>query len=255
MKTLMISALCAIALCSVQLGVSAKPAQADTLDRYVIDGTNVTDFDGSQLVGKTVKSYDVMTAKSGKTVYRIHTITTSPSLSDLRGKFSGMSLNLDALKELENIDFEEIKKMGSKGLEKLKEQIDGLKDELEIYKNISADVMYRPLIVVDGKETDSIPDPQDIASVIVTRPGSKAALQYGDKARNGVLEISTKKSASLDAADPVVILDGKEVTMDVMKTLVPEKIVSVTVFKNPEDVKKYTDNPDRGVIVIKTKGK
>ena len=142
MKTLMISTLCAIALCSVQLGVSAKPAQADTLDRYVIDGTNVTDFDGSQLVGKTVKSYDVMTAKSGKTVYRIHTITTSPSLSDLRGKFSGMSLNLDALKELENIDFEEIKKMGSEGLEKLKEQIDGLKDELEIYRNISADVMY-----------------------------------------------------------------------------------------------------------------
>ena len=41
----------------------------------------------------------------------------------------------------------------------------------------------------------------------------------------------------------------------VSKTLVPEKIVSVTVFKNPEDVKKYTDNPDRGVIVIKTKGK
>ena len=100
MKTLMISTLCAIALCSVQLGVSAKPAQADTLDRYVIDGTNVTDFDGSQLVGKTVKSYDVMTAKSGKTVYRIHTITTSPSLSDLRGKFSGMSLNLDALLDI-----------------------------------------------------------------------------------------------------------------------------------------------------------
>ena len=255
MKTLIISALCALALCSVPYGAEARPAQSDTLDRYVIDGVDVTGFDGSQLVGKTIQSYDVTVSKSGRTVCRTHSITTLPSLSDLRGKFPGMSLSLDALKKLEDIDFEEIKKMGAGDMEKLKEQIDGLKEELEIYKNISADVMHRPLIIVDGTETGSIPDPQDIASVIVTRPGSKAALEYGDKARNGVLEINTKKNAPLDAAKPVVILDGREVSSDVMKTLDPEKIQSVTVFKNAEDVKKYTDDPNRGVIVIKTKGK
>ena len=255
MKTLMISALCALALCSVPYGAEARPAQTDTLDRYVIDGENVTDFDGSQLVGKTIQSYDVSVSKSGRTVYRVHTVTTAPSLSGLQGKLSGISLNLDALKKLEDIDFEEIKKMGSEELEKLKEQMDDLKDELEIYKNISADVMHRPLIIVDGTETESIPDPQDIASVIVTRPGSKAALEYGDKARNGVLEINTRKNASLDSANPVVILDGKEVSLDIMSTLDPGKIKSVTVFKNAEDVKKYTDDPNRGVIVIKTKGK
>lgn len=255
MKTLIISALCALALCSVPYGAEARPAQSDTLDRYVIDGENVTDFDGSQLVGKTIQSYDVSVSKSGRTVYRVHTVTTAPSLSGLQGKLSGISLNLDALKKLEDIDFEEIKKMGSEELEKLKEQMDGLKDELEIYKNISADVMHRPLIIVDGTETGSIPDSQDMSSVIVIKPGSKAAMQYGDKARNGVLEINTKKNASLEAANPVVILDGKEVSSDVMKTLDPEKIQSITVFKNAEYVKKYTDDPNRGVIVIKTKGK
>lgn len=255
MKTLIISVLCALALCSVPYGAEARPAQSDTLDRYVIDGVDVTGFDGSQLVGKTIQSYDVTVSKSGRTVCRTHSIRTLPSLSDLRGKFSGMSLSLDALKKLEDIDFEEIKKMGSEELEKLKEQMDDLKDELEIYKNISADVMHRPLIIVDGTETESIPDPQDIASVIVTRPGSKAALEYGDKARNGVLEINTRKNASLDSANPVVILDGKEVSLDIMSTIDPGKIKSVTVFKNAEDVKKYTDDPNRGVIVIKTKGK
>ena len=246
MKTLIISVLCALALCSVPYGAEARPAQSDTLDRYVIDGVDVTGFDGSQLVGKTIQSYDVTVSKSGRTVCRTHSIRTLPSLSDLRGKFSGMSLSLDALKKLEDIDFEEIKKMGSEELEKLKEQMDDLKDELEIYKNISADVMHRPLIIVDGTET---PDPQDIASVIVTRPGSKAALEYGDKARNGVLEINTRKNASLDSANPVVILDGKEVSLDIMSTIDPGKIKSVTVFKNAEDVKKYTDDPNRGVIV------
>ena len=251
----MISALCALALCSVPYGAEARPAQTDTLDRYVIDGEDVTAFDGSQLVGKTIQSYDVSVSKSGRTVYRVHTVTTAPSLSGLQGKLSGISLNPDALKGLEDINFAEIQKIGYGELEKLKEQIDDLKDELEIYRNISADVMHRPLIIVDGTETGSIPDSLDISSVIVTKPGSKAALQYGDKARNGVLEINTRKKASLDAANPVVILDGKEVSSDVMNTLDPEKIQSVTVFKNADDVKKYTDDPNRGVIVIKTKGK
>ena len=277
MKTLIISALCALTLCSVPYGAEARPAQSDTLDRYVIDGEDVTGFDGSQLVGKTIQSYDVSVSKSGRTVYRVHTVTTAPSLSGLQGKLSGISLNLDALKKLEDISFAkivemgdedldslkgledisfaEIQKMGCGKLEKLKEQIDDLKDELEIYRNISADVMHRPLIIVDGTETGSIPDPQDIASVIVIKPGSKAALEYGDKAGNGVLEINTRKNASLDAANPVVIIDGKEVSSDVMNTLDPEKIQSVTVLKNAEDVKKYTDVPNRGVIVIKTKGK
>lgn len=255
MKTLIIPALCALALCSVPYGAEARPAQTDTLDRYVIDGEDVTDFDGSQLVGKTIQSYDVSVSKSGRTVYRVHTVTTAPSLSGLQGKLSGISLNPDALKKLEDINFAEIQKIGYGELEKLKEQIDALKDELEIYRNISADVMHRPLIIVDGTETGSIPDSLDISSVIVTKPGSKAALQYGDKARNGVLEINTRKNTSLDAANPVVILDGKEVSSDVMNTLDPKKIQSVTVFKNADDVKKYTDDPNRGVIVIKTKGK
>lgn len=52
MLTSILSAICALAL-------SATPvqAQADTVNLYIINGEKVTNFDGSQLVGKTISDY------------------------------------------------------------------------------------------------------------------------------------------------------------------------------------------------------
>ena len=54
MNTLILTSLCALAL-----NASAKPAATDTVDMYMIDNAKVEKFDGSQLVGKTIVSYDV----------------------------------------------------------------------------------------------------------------------------------------------------------------------------------------------------
>lgn len=73
MLTMFLSAVCASAL-----NVSVAAAPADTLDRYVIDGAKVENFDGSQLVGKTVSDYKILTAtgKADGKVVRVHMIRT-----------------------------------------------------------------------------------------------------------------------------------------------------------------------------------
>lgn len=55
----------------------------------------------------------------------------------------------------------------------------------------------KPLIIIDGKETDNQNiediDPDNIESINVLK-GKKATENYGDKAKDGVLEITTKKN-------------------------------------------------------------
>ena len=66
------------AICAVSLNASTAAAQADTLDRYVINGQQVEKFDGSQLVGKNVSDYKVVVADGevGGKVLRMHLIRT-----------------------------------------------------------------------------------------------------------------------------------------------------------------------------------
>ena len=51
-------------------------ARRDTVDRYVINNTPINCFDGSQLVGKKILSYNISTSTSGRIVINTHTIET-----------------------------------------------------------------------------------------------------------------------------------------------------------------------------------
>ena len=56
--------------------------------------------------------------------------------------------------------------------------------------------IFKPLIIIDGKETkDKIEDldPDDIKSMSVLKDDS-AIKKYGEKGKNGVIEITTKKN-------------------------------------------------------------
>ena len=68
--------LCAV--CTFGINASAATAQADTLDKYIINDKKVVKFDGSQLVGKTVSDYKVTVTKSNVAgeVVRTHVIRT-----------------------------------------------------------------------------------------------------------------------------------------------------------------------------------
>lgn len=64
--------------CALTLNAAPMTVQADTVQVYMINEKKVAEFNGSQLVGKKVTDYRIVTAvaeKSGE-VTRVHMITT-----------------------------------------------------------------------------------------------------------------------------------------------------------------------------------
>ncbi|HPF50326.1 MAG TPA: TonB family protein [Draconibacterium sp.] len=108
-----------------------------------------------------------------------------------------------------------------------------------------------PLLILNGEKTDkSIDDidPVDIESVNVIKDAS-AVEKYGDKGKNGVIEIITKNQVK---ANPLLIVDGEKTDKNI-NDLKPEDIASMSVYKDDETIKKYGEEGKDGVIVIRTK--
>ena len=63
-------------ICALTLNAAPVSAQADTLHVFIIDYQPVPDFDGSQLVGKTISFYKVSRDKMGDTPVVFHSIRT-----------------------------------------------------------------------------------------------------------------------------------------------------------------------------------
>ena len=72
MRTLLILGLCATAMVA-----NARTAKTDTVNRYIINGQTVNNFNGAQLQGKAVISYDVATQNEKNRVVVTHNITTA----------------------------------------------------------------------------------------------------------------------------------------------------------------------------------
>jgi serine protease Do len=70
-----------------------------------------------------------------------------------------------------------------------------------------------PLYILDGKIVTSISDiaPNDIESVSVLK-GAMAIKKYGEKAADGVVEITSKKNAKKDSTKVTVTIDGNKNT-------------------------------------------
>ncbi|TYA58208.1 M56 family metallopeptidase [Formosa maritima] len=58
---------------------------------------------------------------------------------------------------------------------------------------------------------------------------------------------------STDDQNPLIILDGKEITKEEMEKVNPENIANVNVFKGEKAIEKYGEKAKDGVIVITTK--
>ena len=110
-----------------------------------------------------------------------------------------------------------------------------------------------PVIIVDGVEALAPPAPEDIVSIEIFDPKSEKGQKYGEKGGNGVMYITTKK-LGVEAAEQIVIIDGKKSTEAELKAMDSKKIESVTVLKG-RAAKDYTDNPNVGVLIVKTKKK
>ena len=207
---------------------------------FIINGKKIENFDGSQLTGKKIMSFNVIKNDKGD-VYTIHTDEILPdSLRNRPYKVSTELLYItkDTLANGNNINKSE--KPG--------------KMEVEV-TNFDMDMLNsKPLIVLDGKEyTGSLNyiKPGDINSINVYKSGSDVANAYGEKGKNGVLKIFTK--ASKDNVQYVV--DGKPATSQEVKDIAPSKISNIVVLKRGS--KAAMDYGEVGkthdVCIIKTK--
>ncbi|NNF34163.1 MAG: TonB family protein [Saprospiraceae bacterium] len=128
-----------------------------------------------------------------------------------------------------------------------------------------------PLLIVDDVETprevlETI-NPDLIEKIDVLK-GKSAEVAYGDKGKNGVIVVTTNNKVDASAkspptiklkptskgADPLIILDGKEVKIDVNNDLNPDDIESVNVLKGEKAIAKYGDKGKNGVVEITSKG-
>ncbi|PXV58411.1 TonB-dependent SusC/RagA subfamily outer membrane receptor [Dysgonomonas alginatilytica] len=136
-------------------------------------------------------------------------------------------------------------------------------------------------------------EPNEIASISVLKDKSSTEI-YGDKGTNGVIIITTKGGALLATAMnndvlttsnqlaeenqsataenspakdeafemtnikadvPIFIVDGKEVSKEIIDTINPDRIESVNVWNkgNDETIALYGDRAKKGVVIVKLK--
>lgn len=116
-----------------------------------------------------------------------------------------------------------------------------------------------PLFIIDGSIVEKIDiKPEDITSVSVLKDKSAIAL-YGEKGKNGVVFITTKKNTSIKWNDspgtpnPIYMIDDKEVSKEIIDAIKPESIESVNVLKDKSATAIYGEKGKNGVVVIKLK--
>jgi len=166
---------------------------------YMIDGKNVENFDGSQLVGKEIKHYDLKRLPQ----VIIHNIFTTDDWEKIEG--------VDVKTNAYVLTKEEAKSLG-----------------LPLTSGTMKATMRNPLLIVDGQEfkgkLNDILD--DMAYVDVYKPEDEVAKSYGEKGKNGVMKIFTKKMSDAKT----FFIDGKPASKADFNVLSPNGIKKIKVL-------------------------
>jgi len=140
----------------------------------------------------------------------------------------------------------------------------------------------KPLMIIVGEESTKNIDPNSIDNIVVMK-GARFNEQYGDKAKNGVIQVTTKKNAasstlkqgqvkinegygvlsqpSIDIKlsdilpQPLYLVDGKEAPANFMQNVSGDDIESIMVLKDTAVTSVYGKKGKNGVILIKMKKK
>ena len=123
------------------------------------------------------------------------------------------------------------------------------------WKFAALDSANEPLLIVDGKEWEggiSSISPNTVESFTVLK-GQSAIERYGEKAKNGVVIVTTKlhQFKKVDNA-PLIFVDGEEWEGDI-EDISPDTIESITILKDQSAVEKYGEGGKNGVVIITTK--
>jgi TonB-dependent SusC/RagA subfamily outer membrane receptor len=127
-----------------------------------------------------------------------------------------------------------------------------------------------PLVV--GASIDDLVNPNDIERVDVLKDASAQAI-YGDRGKNGVVLITTKKHR-LKSSDtttnqpsiakslaqfsglgikPLYLIDGAEVSTEMLEKIYPNNISSINIIKGPEATTLYGSKAINGAVLITTR--
>ena len=113
-----------------------------------------------------------------------------------------------------------------------------------------------PMVILDGNEVAyevlKTTDPNNIESINVLKD-EKAIAKYGEKAKDGVIEITSKGNGAIVKKEPLLIIDGKEMDSNTIKDMDPNTIEKMNVLKGDEATKAYGEKGKNGVIEITTK--
>jgi TonB-dependent SusC/RagA subfamily outer membrane receptor len=110
-----------------------------------------------------------------------------------------------------------------------------------------------PIVIVDGREYDSIEDadvePDEIESISVLKDKS-ATILYGEKGKNGVILVTTKGSKEIQKGELPIVLNGRMTELTLNET---DRDLLKTANKiEPEQaVKKYGERGKNGAIELK----
>lgn len=193
------------AVCALVLGTSAMTSQADTVNVYMINGEKVTNFDGSQIIGKTVSAYRIGIATNNATgeVSKVHIIETTKPVSSfvvngdhISGKdvlyvVDGVKTSsLDFIKiKQENIGSMTVCKAGSK------EAMEWTDDEN--VNVIKFETKKENIYIIDGKEVSSDEfsklKPKDLSAINIYKADSKEAEKWTDDKDKNVIVVKLKK--------------------------------------------------------------
>ena len=204
------------ALCAVTFTAQAEEAKRDTIHKYTIDKQAVEHFDGSQLEGKRISKY-MIAYKQGKGVVEKHHVIYTGDEAEKTFTIEG-----------------------------------------DANGPIVVSKMLGPLIIVDGKESSNeemaLIKSEDVASVYVFEPGSEVAKSYGEKGSKGVIKVTTKSANVTIVSDPLVIVDGKEISKKELEKINPNDITHMAVIKSgSKAAEQWGSKGLNGVIIVTTK--
>jgi len=125
----------------------------------------------------------------------------------------------------------------------------------------------QPLIVIDElhilydgnqKATLTLREDDVYSIESIEKDNAKAIEDYGEKAKGGVVLITTKEGKKLAekpaSEQKILFLEGKKkLSTKEVHAINPNDIETLTVIKSREDVRKYTKKAYDGVVIIKMK--
>lgn len=180
-------------------------AQADTVNRYVIDGEHVSNFDGTQLAGKSIASYDIVTSQEKNKVVLNHIIHLVTPVNP-EAKQENNILNSFFRNDEDHYSDMTKTTTVSDGLVTIKTVGKTENGETRTttvchqYGNgATVNILPEPselMLVIDGekvtKEEFQKLKPSDIKSMTILK-GEPAVKLWGPEAANGVVEVNTNK--------------------------------------------------------------